>query len=205
MGPPGRSIGFSGLCVSERKTSGSSAYRHGRGEDAHRHRARGPAGPTAGCWWSAPSRSPLCGEAEIRRWWPRSDTPIVLDLSQGSHQAQGGGSWGPTWGGPTCLSLVAEVNYDAFWREPLRSAILRARFDLRGLRREPPAEDAPGGKASLFAAFLRDRIPHGLALTGTPMPHSPLDIYAQYRALDVSVFGRSFAAFKRPLRRHGRV
>jgi len=35
-----------------------------------------------------------------------------------------------------------------------------------------------------------------LALTGTPMPHSPLDIYAQYRFLDKSIFGTSNVIFK---------
>lgn len=133
-------------------------------------------------------------QAEIRRWWPRSDTPIVLDLSQGaiSRRAQELGLYA---GRPNMPVLIAITNYDAFWREPLRSAILRARFDLV-VYDESHRLKTPGGKASLFAAYLRDRIPHRLALTGTPMPHSPLDIYAQYRSLDVSVFGRSFAAFK---------
>lgn len=47
---------------------------------------------------------------------------------------------------------------------------------------------APGGKASRhvarIAAQVRKRGGRVLALTGTPMPHSPLDLWAQYRALD---------------------
>jgi SNF2 family DNA or RNA helicase len=35
-----------------------------------------------------------------------------------------------------------------------------------------------------------------LALTGTAMPHSPLDIFGQYRALDVGVFGSNYTSFK---------
>lgn len=131
---------------------------------------------------------------EVAKWWPRSATPIVLDLSQGaiSRRAQELGLYA---GRPNMPVLIAISNYDAYWREPLRSAILRARFDCV-VYDESHRLKAPGGKASLFAAYLRDRIPHRLALTGTPMPHSPLDIYAQYRALDVGIFGRSFAAFK---------
>ena len=35
-----------------------------------------------------------------------------------------------------------------------------------------------------------------LALTGTPMPHSPLDIFGQFRFLDAGIFGTSFTAFR---------
>ena len=55
----------------------------------------------------------------------------------------------------------------------------------------------PSGKASLglqAAAPARQRI--ASALTGTPMPHGPMDIYAQFRFLDVRIFGPSFSAFR---------
>lgn len=60
----------------------------------------------------------------------------------------------------------------------------------------------PGGKASKFCKALSMGtaktfpIPFRLGLTGTPMPHSPLDVYAQFRALDTNVFGSSYTAFK---------
>ena len=54
----------------------------------------------------------------------------------------------------------------------------------------------PGGKASLYFKRLRHQARHRLALTGTPLPHSPLDVYAQFRFLDPSLFGPSFHAFK---------
>lgn len=34
-----------------------------------------------------------------------------------------------------------------------------------------------------------------VALTGTPMPHSPLDLFGQYRALDIDIFGKSWTRF----------
>jgi SNF2 family DNA or RNA helicase len=62
---------------------------------------------------------------------------------------------------------------------------------------------APGGKASRAAAMLahgggaqRSEIPFRLALTGTPMPHDPLDLYAQYRILDPSILGTSYQRLK---------
>ena len=55
---------------------------------------------------------------------------------------------------------------------------------------------SPGGVASRYCSRLSDRVPQRLALTGTPMAHSPLDIYAQYRALDKSIYGTSYFRFK---------
>ena len=54
----------------------------------------------------------------------------------------------------------------------------------------------PDGKASLWVSKLAERIEQRIALTGTPMPNSPLDVFAQFRALDKSVYGTSFHAFK---------
>ncbi len=55
---------------------------------------------------------------------------------------------------------------------------------------------APGGKFSFFLRQLANSVPRRLMLTGTPMPHSPFDLYAQYRFLDRSIFGNSFSHFK---------
>jgi SNF2 family DNA or RNA helicase len=55
---------------------------------------------------------------------------------------------------------------------------------------------SPSGKASLFFKRLRPRAAHRIALTGTPMPHGPMDIYAIMRAIDVNIFGPSFTAFR---------
>jgi hypothetical protein len=55
---------------------------------------------------------------------------------------------------------------------------------------------APEGKASLFFKRLRLRSRNRIALTGTPMPHGPMDIYAVFRFLEITIFGPSFAAFR---------
>jgi len=52
------------------------------------------------------------------------------------------------------------------------------------------------GKASKFCARLRRMAEKMVGLTGTPMPHSPVDLYAQYRALDPRVFGTNVHSFK---------
>ena len=55
---------------------------------------------------------------------------------------------------------------------------------------------SPSGKASRYLAKLAARAKYRLALTGTPMPHSPLDVYGQFRFLDKRIFGSSNHAFK---------
>lgn len=87
------------------------------------------------------------------------------------------------------------INYESAWREPFGSWALAQRWDLVVFD-ESHRLKAPGGAASRFCSRLSDRVPQRLALTGTPMPHSPLDIYAQYRALDKRVFGTSVTRFK---------
>lgn len=87
------------------------------------------------------------------------------------------------------------VNHESLWREPFRALALRTLWDLLVVDEAHRAK-APGGKLSRFLAELGLRCPRRLALTGTPVPHSPLDLYAQCRAIDRSVFGTSFARFR---------
>lgn len=54
----------------------------------------------------------------------------------------------------------------------------------------------PTGRTARFVSKLARRIALRLLLTGTPMPHSPLDLFAQARCIDEGVFGGSFTAFR---------
>lgn len=91
------------------------------------------------------------------------------------------------------------LNYEATIREPMTDLLRRCRWDALVMD-ESHRIKAAGGKASRIASQLCDRVAsrdgRRLALTGTPMPHSPLDVYAQYRALDKSIFGVSHALFR---------
>ena len=105
------------------------------------------------------------------------------------------------------IPFALVVNYESFWREPLGPIknkyghIKRPGFLLSQLWDVMVFDEAhriksPGGKASWGAKMLANSIPKKLFLSGTPMPHSPLDIYAQYRALDPTVFGTNFSHFR---------
>ena len=91
--------------------------------------------------------------------------------------------------------FIVVINYDSAWRDPFASWAEKVQWDLV-IADEAHRIKTPGGKASLFLKRLRLHANHRIALTGTPMPHGPMDIYAQFRFLDVSIFGPSFTAFR---------
>lgn len=91
--------------------------------------------------------------------------------------------------------VMAIVNYEAAIQPAMRAALIDASWDAMVMD-ESQHIKAPGGVTSRLCSALADRAPHRLALTGTPMPHSPLDIYAQFRALDKGVLGSSFVRFR---------
>lgn len=92
--------------------------------------------------------------------------------------------------------LIVIVNYESMWREPLASWILdEAKFDL-SIMDEIHRIKAPGGKTSKFCQKLGKSVKYRLGLSGTPLPHCPLDAYGQYRFLDPGIFGTSFTRFR---------
>lgn len=93
------------------------------------------------------------------------------------------------------LALV--INYESAWRPEFAEwAINNAGFDTVIFDEAHKIKGA-GSKISLFCSRLSDAVKYKIALAGTPMPHSPLDIYGIYRALDKSIFGTNFAWFKK--------
>lgn len=88
------------------------------------------------------------------------------------------------------------VNTEASWRSEMAMTLMDFDWDV-GVIDESHRVKAPGGKASKFVGNkLRLACKKRVCLTGTPMPHSPLDIYGQYRFLDPGIFGTSFARFR---------
>jgi SNF2 family DNA or RNA helicase len=92
--------------------------------------------------------------------------------------------------------LVVVVNYEAAWRGDLKAQLLNGCTWDVAIADESHRIKAPGGKASMFCHVLARRASRRIALTGTPMPHSPLDVYAQFRFLDEAIFGTSFSRFR---------
>lgn len=95
--------------------------------------------------------------------------------------------------------FAAIVNYEAAAAAQMADALLSSDWDLI-ICDESHRIKAPAGKQSRFIGRLcqrsRRRDGRVLLLTGTPMPHSPLDLYGQFRALDPEILGTSNHAFK---------
>lgn len=95
---------------------------------------------------------------------------------------------------PSDKPRVVVINYESAWRKPFGEwASWTIFWDLIVADESHRAKSA-SGRASRWLSKLSGK--RKLALTGTPMPHSPLDIWAQYRFLDPTIFGRSYIAFR---------
>ena len=93
------------------------------------------------------------------------------------------------------VPFICVINYDSAWREPFASWAEKQRWDLVILD-EAHRIKSPSGKASLFFKRLRKLAAYRIALTGTPMPHGPMDVFAIFRALDITIFGPAFSPFR---------
>jgi len=88
--------------------------------------------------------------------------------------------------------LLVSTLYQSIIHEPLESLLTRGGWDALILDESHHAK-APDGRISKVCWDIARQTPNRLALTGTMMPHSPLDAFAQFRCLDESIFGTSFA------------
>jgi len=91
--------------------------------------------------------------------------------------------------------VVIIINYEAVWREPFATFAKGCGWDCVIMDEAHKLKSA-GGKISMFCGQLGKKAGHRLCLSGTMMPHSPLDVYAQFRFLEPGIFGTSYAKFK---------
>ncbi len=85
------------------------------------------------------------------------------------------------------------TNYEILRTKKCASMLQKPMWDLIVFD-ESHRIKAPTGSTSKQAAKLKAT--QKLALSGTPLPHSPLDIFGQYRALDDTIFGKWWTRFK---------
>lgn len=90
---------------------------------------------------------------------------------------------------------VVVINYESAWREAFAKWALKQSWDV-AVCDESHRIKGHDTAASKFAAQLAKVSAFRLALTGTPMPHSPLDLFGQYRFLDRGIFGTWFHHFR---------
>jgi len=98
--------------------------------------------------------------------------------------------------------FVIVLNHESCWRNPIADFLISITPDALIVDESHRAK-APKGSFSKYLAKLGPHCKRRLALTGTPMPHSPLDIFAQYRFIDPGVYGTSYTKFRYKYAVHG--
>ena len=91
--------------------------------------------------------------------------------------------------------FVFVCNYEAMWQGALKEFIENNKFDYIVFD-EVHRLKAPSGTASKFAAKLRKSAMRIFGCSGTILPHSPMDAFGTFRAIDPSVFGEHFIPFR---------
>jgi SNF2 family DNA or RNA helicase len=120
--------------------------------------------------------------------------PLLLTTGTGKARAK---ALATRLAAATGESLAVIINYDSVWRPEVAAVLNRVKWDAI-ITDESHRIKSPTGRASKWIAGLARANPQAkrLALTGTPMPHSPLDLWAQFRFLNPDIFGQSFVAFR---------
>ncbi len=90
---------------------------------------------------------------------------------------------------------VVCVNYESVWRKELLAGIMEVDWDVV-VADESQKIGAHNSVQSKTMAKIGEKAKSRLALTGTAMHNSPLDIFGQYRFLDSGMFGTSHHWFK---------
>jgi SNF2 family DNA or RNA helicase len=91
--------------------------------------------------------------------------------------------------------VAIAVNYEAAKLGPFASWSLNETWPFV-VADESHRCKAASSVVSKYLGQLGLRTRYRVALTGTPMPHSPLDIWGQYRFLNPSIYDLTFTSFK---------
>ena len=139
----------------------------------------------------------LCPKAVIPVWRTNlekfASAPwICWDLTAGTVNKKAEDLQGWLKKAPKDKKVFIVMNYDIAWR--MAGTLARFSFDMMVLD-ESHRVKAHNTKISRYVAREGKRVPHRLCLSGTPMAHSPLDVFGQYRFLDPYIFGTNWGSF----------
>lgn len=90
---------------------------------------------------------------------------------------------------------VLVVNYDSIWRTEMARLISGMQWDMI-VCDESHRIKSHRTIASCYLSRIAPLARRRVCLTGTPMAHSPLDVFGQYRFLDPTIYGKSFTRFR---------
>ena len=97
------------------------------------------------------------------------------------------------------VPVAVVINYESARNNPFAEWALKPKmWDLLVMDESHRLKSHKGKTSKFVRRLAHQRCSNRkLALTGTPLPHSPLDIWAQYACLAPDIFGRSFFMFRK--------
>lgn len=120
----------------------------------------------------------------------------VVDLTDGSVRGRVerlAQTYPPKPNAPITLWVL---NYDAILIEPMKTALMRAKFDLL-IADEAHRLKSPTGKQSVFVGRrIKFNFKYRLCLTGTPFHNGPLDVFGILRVISSKDEFKNWTAFK---------
>jgi hypothetical protein len=95
---------------------------------------------------------------------------------------------------------VVVINYESAWRDVFATLVAQAGVGRRRSATSHTASKGHDAAVSKYCAALGKVAKFRLCLTGTPMPHSPLDLFGQFRFLDRGSVRDVVSPLPQPLR-----
>lgn len=93
--------------------------------------------------------------------------------------------------------VILICNYEGVWRPEFAAYLMCKTVKIDTVVcDESHRIKSPSSRCSWFLKRIGRKVPCRYLVTGTPLAENPMDIYAQYRFLDPSIFGTRFADFK---------
>lgn len=93
-------------------------------------------------------------------------------------------------------SVVIVMNYHALMSATMQDFVKHAAFDFVVCDEAHNIKGHSGLISKTVYNLLRKNDCHRLMLSGTPLPHSPLDAFGQFRTLNDTVFGTTWTRFR---------
>jgi len=131
---------------------------------------------------------------EFARHCPAEHETLVLDKGSAATKAAQSDAFLHRMRGSRTLATVV-MNYETSYQDAMAKFLICRTWDSCTLD-EAHRIKKPSGCQSKLAARLRPLSGFRQCLSGTPTPHSPLDIWAQFRFLDPSVYQKTYTLFR---------
>lgn len=94
-------------------------------------------------------------------------------------------------------TYVFVINYEKVWDKNIERCLERKTFGLDCIIcDESHRIKSPRSNCSMALARLGQVVSHRYLVTGTPLAENPVDIFAQYKFLDRSIFGTNLGRFR---------